>query len=212
MTDNRQNVFFILLVFFLCSVFSSEVPAQVPVNRSTEYKVLKDLPFLKDDTILTLDLYLPLQISEPVPCIMVIQGGGFHTQNGQRIKFFAEFIAQHSYAAALISYRGRPTHTYETTIEDVKASVRYVRENSARFGIDPNRIGATGRSAGGTLSAMLAFNDNASHLPFKKDKTSSKVQAAVPYAGVFDFTNRFIDSAEIALQPEIGRASCRERV
>ena len=95
---------------------------------------------------------------------------------------------------ALISYRGRPRHRHRDTLEDLRASVRYVRSVAEERGIDPRRIGATGRSAGGTLAALLAVNGGPT-------EQGGGIQAAVCFAGVFDFVGRFTDKEQLALQP-----------
>ena len=174
-------------------------------THASSYEITEDLPFTEADPSLTLDLYLPKSDDEPHPCVLVIQGGGFAPQTGQKFKPFAEYIAERGFAAALVSYRGRPNHNYLDTISDNKAAVRFVRANSAKYGIDPERIGAMGRSAGGTLAAMLAvtgddpeFEGTGGHHEY-----SSNIQAAVAYAGVFDFVSRFADEEQIALQPNV---------
>ena len=164
--------------------------------NAADYTVIKDLPFGQANANLTLDLYLPPKTQRPAPCVIVIQGGGFLPQNGQRFKPFAEHLARNGFAAALISYRGRPDHQHRDTLSDVKASVRYVRKISSQHGIDPNRIGATGRSAGGTLAALLAVTGDESD-------PDSQIQAAVCFAGVFDFIGRFTQQQQIDLQPRL---------
>jgi dipeptidyl aminopeptidase/acylaminoacyl peptidase len=62
------------------------------------------------------------------------------------------------------------------------------------YGIDPARIGATGRSAGGTLAAVLAVTGDDAD-------PDARIKAAVCFAGVFDFVSRFSDAEQLALQP-----------
>ncbi len=140
-----------------------------------------------------------------MPCVIVIQGGGFLAQDGQRFRPFAVYLAERGFAAALIAYRGRPDHTYCDTIADTKAAVRFVRKVSGQYNIDPDRIGATGRSAGGTLAALLAVTGDIQDLEGAggHPEYSSRIQAAVAYAGVFDFVSRFTDEEQIALQPKL---------
>ncbi|NLS91153.1 MAG: alpha/beta hydrolase [Planctomycetaceae bacterium] len=175
-----------------------------PANSVSAYTIHRALPFSETAKDLRLDLYVPNEAAQPVPCVIVIQGGGFLPQDGQRFRPFAECLAKNGLAAALISYRGRPDHTYRDTIADTKATVRFVRCVSKQYHIDPERIGATGRSAGGTLAALLAvtggmeeFEGDGGHPEF-----SSRIQAAVAFAGVFDFVTRFTDEQQIALQPK----------
>jgi acetyl esterase/lipase len=166
----------------------------VGVSGAEDLSIVKGLKFSEVDPSLTLDLYLPKASEDLVPCIIVIQGGGFLPQNGQRFKSFAEHLAKNDFAAALISYRGRPDVEYQDTLADVKASVRFVRKVAEEYQIDSARIGATGRSAGGTLAALLAVTGDV------KDR-ESRIQAAVCFAGVFDFVSRFTKQEQLDLQP-----------
>ena len=174
-------------------------------EASDRIQVHKDLVYSEVHGGLTLDLFLPVKTQESVPCILVIQGGGFNAQNGQKFKPFAEFLAEHGFAAALMAYRGRPDHGYRDTVADTKAAVRFIRKVSEQYSIDSDRLGAMGRSAGGTLAALLAvtggvdsFEGVGGHAEY-----SSRIQAAVAYAGVFDFVTRFTDEDQIALQPKV---------
>ena len=176
----------------------SEAASETPVHEGIVYSAA--------DPALTMDLYLPRLTGTRVPCVMVIQGGGFRAQDGKRFRPFAEYLAENGFAAATFAYRGRPGHTYEETMADVKAAVRYVRKISADYGIDPDRIGAVGRSAGGTLAVLLAVTGDESDPEGEGgDKAySSRIQAAVGISGVYDFIARFTDEAQVALQPRHG--------
>jgi len=168
--------------------------AEERTDESANFTIVKGLKFSETVPSLTLDLYLPKTIDDSVPCVITIQGGGFLAQDGQRFKPFAEHLANHGFAAALISYRGRPEHRYRDTVADVKESVRFIRSVSKTYRIDPARIGATGRSAGGTLAALLAVTGD-------QAGTDSRIQVAVCFAGVYDFVSRFTDNEQLALQP-----------
>lgn len=159
--------------------------------QASEWKIVKELRFSEADSALSLDLYVPQVVEPAVPCVIVIQGGGFAPQDGKRFQFVAERLASAGFAAALISYRGRPEHKYQDTLADIQAALSYVRKTGTQYGIDPKRIGATGRSAGGTLAALLAVTG----------KGADRIQAGVCFAGVFDFISRFTSEPQLALQP-----------
>ena len=198
---------FLLLCFALALISFQE-----STLANDEFRVVKDLEF--SDESLTLDLFIPKRVDRksqhsrtgdvtaapeesgsPVPCVIVIQGGGFLPQNGKRFRPVAEQLAENGFAAALISYRGRPKHRHRETLADVKDSVRFVRSVSKKYGIDAKLIGATGSSAGGTLAALLALTGDESD-------PASRIQAAVCFAGVFDFVGRFTDDEQLAIQPK----------
>jgi acetyl esterase/lipase len=76
-------------------------------------------------------------------------------------------------------------------VADVNRAVRFIRTNAEKYGIDPNRIGVTGGSAGGHLSLMLGCagaegNPKAQDLV---DRASSRVQAVACFFPPTDFYN-----------------------
>ena len=155
---------------------------------------------------LTLDLFMPTKrSSKEIPCVVVIQGGGFKPQDGQRFRPHADYLATHGFAAALISYRGRPNNDYQDTVSDTKTAVRFIRKISERYNIDPNRIGAMGSSAGGALAGLLAVTGDLEQFEGEEEheEFSSRIQAAATMAGVFNLISRFTDDRQIALQPRL---------
>ena len=59
------------------------------------------------------------------------------------------------YVVFAINHRSTPRFPYPAAVEDAQRAVRWVRVNAARFGIDPDHIGAQGGSSGGHLASML---------------------------------------------------------
>lgn len=190
-SGGRFGVAYRILAFCLVLTANLYAPSWAAAD---DFTIINGLQFSDAEPSLKLDLYLPDAHAAPVPCVITIQGGGFRPQNGQRFKPFAEHLAKNGFAAALISYRGRPKHDYRDTLSDVKTAVKYVRRVADSHGIAPNRIGATGRSAGGTLAALLAVTGD-------PNDPESRIQAAVCFAGVFDFVGRFTIKEQLQLQP-----------
>lgn len=154
------------------------VPASVRVER--------DLVYAKyGDREVKLDLYLPRQPgAAKIPCIVVIHGGGWRSGDKTRFAAQAAHLADQGFAAACIGYRLLPEVTFPAPIVDCKAAVRWVRAHAEKYGLDPDRIGATGGSAGGHLTAMLAASHRAEKLEGDGGHAgfSSRIQAAVAMA------------------------------
>lgn len=136
----------------------------------------------------------------PHPAIVAIHGGGF--RRGSRNSYLPLCIkaAQRGYVCATVSYRLAPGHQFPAAVEDVKAAVRFLRANAAKYSIDPLSIGATGGSAGGHLALMLGltgpmkiFEGSGPNLD-----QSSEVQAVVNYYGPVDFTQSYAKSVDAA--------------
>ncbi len=168
------------------------------VNAATfgAISVCRDLEYARPGGhALQLDLYLPATRTKPLPCVIVIAGGGFLAQERHRFGFVAAYLATQGFAAACIDYRGAPGDTFLATILDTKSAVRWVRTHAKEFSLDPARIGAIGQSAGAHLAVMLAVSADVEALEGSGEQAgvSSRIQAAVSLAGVFDFISRLRD-------------------
>ena len=130
-----------------------------------------------------LDLFVP-KGAEGVPAVVFIHGGGWQVHKRAWFEAFARYFAQRGYAAVTIDYRKlHSTDSPMAAIHDAKAAVRWVRKHAKEYGIDPNRIGAAGASAGAHLTATLATtygNKNFEGQP--SPGVSSQIQAAVGFA------------------------------
>jgi acetyl esterase/lipase len=89
-----------------------------------------------------------------------------------------------------LDYRLAPANKYPSQIQDVKCAIRHLRSRASRYGLDPDRIGAWGGSAGGQLVALLGTADAGAGFDevggFQGE--SSEVQAVVALSAITDFT------------------------
>jgi pectinesterase len=212
---NRSLLLIVLLAAFASSAFltpnahaqaarkkgaANANPEGAPLRRALpdSVKVERDIVYAQyGERKVMLDLYLPKQpASGKIPCIVVIHGGGWRSGDKTRFAAQAAHLASQGFAAACIGYRLLPEVEFPAPIVDCKAAVRWVRANAARHGIDPDRIGATGGSAGGHLTAMLATSHTAKELEGDGGNAgvSSRVQAAVAMATPADMS-RFAERA-----------------
>lgn len=155
-----------------------------------------------DDQHLKLNLARPKDGDGPFPAIVCIHGGGFRAGDRKgwdaRVKKFAE----HGYVAVTVTYRLSPKYQFPAAVYDVKAAVRWLRANAAKYHVDPERIGTTGDSAGGHLAMFLGVTGGVKQ--FEGDEgnadQSSRVQCVVDFYGPSDFTKSYaksVDAAEV---------------
>ena len=151
---------------------------------------------------LMMDVVRPRKQSGRLPAVVCIHGGGF--RRGSRDSYLPLCIrlAQRGYVAATVSYRLSPLDQFPAPVHDVKAAVRWLRANAARFGIDPERIGATGGSAGGHLALFLGLTTGIAEFEGSgpHPEQSSRVACVVNYYGPTDFTKSYgksVDAAEV---------------
>jgi acetyl esterase/lipase len=85
-------------------------------------------------------------------------GGGFQFGSNEQFKPQATYLASRGMVAARADYRVKSRHGVEpdACVEDAKSAVRWMRQNAAKLGIDPNRIVAAGSSSGGYLAVATA--------------------------------------------------------
>ncbi len=159
--------------------------------------MIGDIAYLGPEREETLDLYLPADDqSRNRPALLVIHGGGFcgADKADAREKSICGDLAEAGYVCASINYalgtRENRWLAYPQNLLDAKCAVAYLRQHAENYGVDPDRIGAIGGSAGGTLSlwlALTAANDDL-RPPQIDAATSVAVQVAVNLYGPTDFS------------------------
>jgi pectinesterase len=143
---------------------------------------------------LKLDIYLPHESERraALPGVLVVHGGGWETGTKEDVGFVAGRLASNGFVAVSIDYRLSSEAPFPAAVHDVKAAVRWMRAHGARYGIDPNLIGAVGGSAGAHLVAMLATSSGVEALEGDGGNTGvrSDVQAVVAMGGAYDLRVR----------------------
>jgi acetyl esterase/lipase len=119
-----------------------------------------------DPTEPTLDIYLPDARTATGAGVLVLPGGGYQilTLPGEG-PAPARFFRAHNVAAFVLRYRHGPRYHYPTTLLDAQRALRLIKARAREFGVDPERIGVLGGSAGGHLAAMLATLHENKELP-----------------------------------------------
>ena len=96
------------------------------------------------------------------PAIIVVHGGGW--RSGARGEFpdWNAWLSDEGYVVFDIDYRLAPPPSWQDAPGDVRCAVAWVKENSNRYGVDPERVALMGRSAGGHLALLAAYSEGAS--------------------------------------------------
>lgn len=134
------------------------------------------------DSNIVATVFLPKAASEkPRPAIVFIHGGGWNS--GQSYNTFGAWLAERGYVVASIGYRLSTVAKWPAQIEDCKLGVRWLRANAAKYGVNPDRIGTFGTSAGAHLVACLGTMQDLPELEGKGgfEGVSSRVQAVAAF-------------------------------
>jgi acetyl esterase/lipase len=138
---------------------------------------------------LSLDLYLPEKKSskdELLPVIVWIHGGGWKG-GGKGSGGRAKGMVERQYVLVDVEYRLSGEAIFPAQVQDCKAAIRWIRANADKYGLDPDRIGAMGSSAGGHLVTFLGTSADTNE--FDTDSNagySSGVQAVCDLWGPTD--------------------------
>jgi len=150
----------------------------------------------------TMDIVRPAAASAtPRPAVLLVHGGGFRAGTKESYLPLANKLAANGYVAATVTYRLSPRNQFPAPVEDVKAAVRFLRANAAKYGIDPLHIGALGGSAGGHLVLMLGLTAGVAEFEGSgpNREQSSAVQCVVDEYGPTDFTQSYSKSVDAAI-------------
>ena len=177
-----MNLYRISLTFLALSlIFNSNLLAQNQSKKSSlpeGVKVIKDIEYARHDGIsLKLDLYVPASAQGKIPVIVFIHGGGWKNGSKNSGKQGA-WLVPHGFAIASISYRLTDVGQWPDQINDCYAAVRWLRKNARKYGLNGDRLGCWGTSAGAHLAALVGTR------PYPgKERISSRVQATVDWFG-----------------------------
>jgi acetyl esterase/lipase len=170
---------------------------------------------------LILDLYRPASTATPHPLVIYIHGGGWQSGHTRHSGAFENWpgalasIAARGYVVVSVEYRLSGEAPFPAAIQDVKAAIRWLRTNAAKFGIDEQRAVIWGGSAGGQLAALAGTSCGVAALeppdaaanqrpepgaakapgsapgvaaPKPAQAESDCVQGVIAWYGVFDFS------------------------
>ena len=172
----------LILSLLAISAYAELRPALKPVESTpnTRTYIYKTTP----QGELKVDIFLPegWAPGQKHPAILMFFGGGFTNGTPLQFRTKGEYLASRGMVALTPDYRVKSRHqtSPRESIEDAKSAIRWARLNANALGIDPDRIVASGGSAGGTSAALTALS--ASYEPADEDVSiSSKPNALVLY-------------------------------
>jgi len=173
-----------------------QAPAMTDVAVKHEDKVYKKTP----QGELTLHFSLPVdwKAEDKRPAIVFFFGGGWTNGSYEQFVAQSDYFASRGMVAASADYRIKSIHKTEPDkcVEDAKSAVRWLRQHAAELGIDPEKVVASGGSAGGHIAACTAL------VTAYDAETDPKGISAVPNAMVL--FNPALNIDELKLKTQTG--------
>jgi acetyl esterase/lipase len=139
---------------------------------------------------LTMDVYEPKAKKNGAGVIFAVSGGWFSAKQPVPPPFYDEFLRR-GYVVFAVYHGSQPRFTIPEVLEDMNRAVRFIRHTASKYGVDKERLGISGGSAGGHLSLMIGCagkeaNPKASD---PVDRESSRVAAVACFFPPTDFLN-----------------------
>jgi pectinesterase len=165
----------------------------VPQLKSLSVKEERNTVYCEiDSRKLSLDVFSPSEISKNKHiAIIIIHGGGWRSGSRSQHYPLAQHLAALGYVCFTPEYRLSTEALFPAGIYDIKAAIRWVRNNAMKYHIDTNKIVATGFSAGGEMAAFMGTTGN---MPLFEgsgcdDTFKSNVNAVVDIDGTLSFVH-----------------------
>lgn len=173
----------------------SEKEITSPPAGNTEYVIQDSITgnrTILNVTRPSLTIYTPEKKNSNKTAIVICPGGAFHALDIDNEGYsLAKLLVEKGYTAIVLKYRlvhinmdaanplaelgkiagdfkvleARMAPDVPLAIADGKAAIKYVRKNAGKLGIDPARVGIIGFSAGGTIAAAMAYEQDVQSKP-----------------------------------------------
>jgi acetyl esterase/lipase len=182
----------LLMAFLFCAPAAAQEPKGKAPPLPQNIAVEADVEYAKaGDYSLKLDIYKPKDASSTKrPCVVWIHGGGWQGGNkASGARLLAPYVTSGDYVGVSVGYRLTDVAHWPAQIHDCKAAIRYIRAHADKLGINPDKIGVWGGSAGGHLVSLLGTSGEVKELEGNLGTTgvSSRVTCVVDFCGPSDF-------------------------
>jgi acetyl esterase/lipase len=135
------------------------------------------------------DLYLPAG-AKAAPALIAVHGGAWIMGARSAFQYWGPYLAARGIATFAVSYRlVTKSKMFPQTVQDVMAAVQFIRGKANEFGVDPQRIGLLGASAGAHLASLAALGGGKFAGFYPQDafaSLSSEVKALIGVYGIYD--------------------------
>ncbi|MGQ0620276.1 MAG: alpha/beta hydrolase fold domain-containing protein [Panacagrimonas sp.] len=139
-----------------CSWHLDRPDTSPPQPIHSSYEIRRDLLVTPAEwpQALLADVYRP-HGAGPFPSVLLIHGGAWKRGDRAQVSGLAERLAERGYLVVNTTYRFAPRFTWPAQLQDVQEAVRWMRGPGKEQGVDPERIGTFGYSAGAHLAALI---------------------------------------------------------
>jgi acetyl esterase/lipase len=198
-----QRAFFSRIIAFSCFVMlfaagrgvaqdrpATQAKVETQSAETKSYTRTEDVIYgRKDGVALTMDIFTPKKANGAA--IIEIVSGGYFSSHAAISPAIIEALLKRGYTVFCVVHGSQPRYQVPEIFQDIQRASRFIHLHAKDYGIDSNRIGVTGASAGGNLSLLLgtAGTKGNPEAGDPVEKESSRVQAVACFFPPTDFLN-----------------------
>ena len=130
-----------------------------------------------------LDVYAPKNPDAKSPVIFFIYGGGWNHGDRGDYAFLGNALATRGFVVVIPDYRLYPDVKYPAFLEDNAQALKWVEDNIATYGGDPERLFIAGHSAGAYNAVMLGLD----HSFLREYNVTLSIKGIAALSGPYDF-------------------------
>lgn len=133
-----------------------EIMAQQLSGKNESVSMIEELSIPAEDHQIPVRMYRPKGNTARSPAIIYIHGGWYISGSYETHDAIARKLANATGAIILfVDYRLAPEYPFPAGLNDCKEATEWLINNAEHLGIDPQKIGIIGDSAGGALATVL---------------------------------------------------------
>ena len=184
--------FFLAAFLLLCASVTAIAQNKVEFTRTEDV-----IYGHKSGMALTMDVFQPKATNNGLGIVFVVSGGWVSSHDHINVGAY-EVLLNRGYTVFAVVHGSQPKFQIPEAMQDMHRAVRFIRHNAAKWGVNPDKLGVTGASAGGHLSLVLGTQTDAAAGQKKDDidRESSAVQCVACFFPPTDFLNYGTNGAD----------------
>ena len=195
-----KKILGVLSLVAAVSTFAQGFGGQQGQGKIEYSEKFADVNYVGDSKVYhTLDVYLPKEVKDAYPVVIHTYGSAWSMNNSKGsadLNTICAALLKAGYAVVTPNHRSASDAIYPAQLHDLKAVVRFLRGNAAKYKIDTNFIAMSGFSSGGHLSSLVATTCG-----LKEGKSGSVTVDLVGDLGGFTQYSSCIDAATLWSPP-----------
>ena len=165
------------------------IPHMRTILKDEKYpkKYIENVQYAKSPAAV-MDIYFPDNMSDKCPVFVEVHGGAWYFGQKSSIEFMPFLYGlERGYICVSLDYTLAPDCVYPQSVVEIMQAIDFLKKNSDKYNIDPDRIALWGGSAGAHMAALAAYSAGSGYLKEESLGADSKVNVLVLWYGCHNY-------------------------